>query len=111
MILTRAPRSCPYFALFALAAVVLGTSETDANCLVVRHGVTASWWTSARPSGKFGANAAWFRITVLTYNLLTALKGLTLPRDFSTARPKRLRFLLFNTVGKVVHQHGGPFCG
>jgi len=24
-------------------------------------------------SGKFGANAAWFRLNVLTYNLLTAL--------------------------------------
>jgi hypothetical protein len=58
---------------------------------------------AALPSGKFGANAAWFRLNVLTYNLLTALKRLTLPGDFATARPKRLRFLLFNTVGKVVH--------
>jgi hypothetical protein len=57
----------------------------------------------ALPSGKFGANAAWFRLNVLTYNLLTALKRLTLPGDFATARPKRLRFLLFHTVGKVVH--------
>lgn len=57
----------------------------------------------ALPSGKFGANATWFRLNVLTYNLLTALKRLTLPGDFRTARPKRLRFLLFNTVGKVVH--------
>lgn len=58
---------------------------------------------AALPSGKFGANAAWFRLNVLTYNLLTALKRLTLPGDFATARPKRLRFLLFNTVGEVVH--------
>jgi len=57
---------------------------------------------AALPSGKFGANAAWFRCNVLTYNLLTALKRLTLPGDFYTARPKRLRFLLFNTVGKVI---------
>jgi len=57
---------------------------------------------AALPSGKFGANAAWFRLNVLTYNLLTALKRLTLPRDLRTARPKRLRFLLFNTVGKVI---------
>ena len=41
-------------------------------------------------------------LNVLTYNLLTALKRLTLPGDFATARLKRLRFLLFNTVGKVV---------
>ena len=56
----------------------------------------------ALPSGKFGANAAWFRLNTLTYNLLSALKRLTLPGDLQTARPKRLRFLLFNTVGKVV---------
>jgi hypothetical protein len=56
----------------------------------------------ALPSGKFGANAAWFRLNVLTYNLLSALKRLTLPGDLWTARPKRLRFLLFNTVGKVI---------
>jgi post-segregation antitoxin (ccd killing protein) len=57
---------------------------------------------AALPSGTFGANAAWFRLNVLTYTLLTALKRLTLPGDLRTARPKRLRFLLFNTVGKVV---------
>lgn len=57
---------------------------------------------AALPSGKFGANAAWFRLNVLTYNLLSALKRLTLPGDLRTARPKRLRFLLFNTVGKVI---------
>jgi Transposase DDE domain group 1 len=57
---------------------------------------------AALPSGKFGANAAWFRLNTLTYNLLSALKRLTLPREFRTARPKRLRFLLFNVIGKVV---------
>ena len=31
-----------------------------------------------------------------------ALKRLTFPRDLRAARPKRLWFLLFNTVGKVV---------
>lgn len=49
------------------------------------------------------AKAACFRLNGLTYNLLTALKRLTPPGDFRTARPKRLRFLPFNTVGKVVH--------
>ena len=65
---------------------------------VLKHELAAA----ALPSGKFGANAAWFRLNVLTYNLLTAFKRLTLPGDLRTARPKRLRFLLFNTVGKVV---------
>lgn len=59
---------------------------------------------TALPSGKFGANAAWFRLNILTYNLLSALKRLALPGDLFDARPKRLRFLVFNIVGKVV-QH------
>ena len=56
------------------------------------------------PCGRFGANAAWLRLAVLTYNLLTALKRLALPPELLTARPKRLRFLIFNTPGKLV-QH------
>ncbi len=52
---------------------------------------------------KFGANAAWFRLNVLTDNLLSALKQIALPGEFSDARPKRLRFLVLNTVGKVAH--------
>jgi len=61
----------------------------------------------ALPSGKFGANAAWSRLNIiLTYNLLSAFKQLALPGDLSEPRPKRLRVLVFNTVGKVVqHAH------
>jgi hypothetical protein len=55
------------------------------------------------PCGRFGANAAWLRLTVLTYNVLTALKWLALPAELLPARPKRLRFLIFNTPGKLVH--------
>jgi len=55
------------------------------------------------PCGRFGANAAWLRLAVLSYNLLTALKRLALPPELLTARPKRLRFLIFNTPGKLVH--------
>lgn len=58
---------------------------------------------AALPSGKFGANAAWFRRNILTDNLLSALKRPALPGDLSEARPKRLRFLVFNTVGTVIH--------
>ncbi len=56
------------------------------------------------PCGRFGANAAWLRLAVLTYNVLTALKRLALPPELLTARPKRLRFLIFYTPGKLV-QH------
>jgi hypothetical protein len=51
---------------------------------------------------EFGANAAWLRLNVILYNLLSADKRVGLPEEFHTARPKRLRFLLLNTVAKVV---------
>ena len=56
------------------------------------------------PSKYFGANAAWLRLVVIAHNILTALKRLALPAEWLRARPKRLRFLLFNTAGRLV-QH------
>jgi hypothetical protein len=56
------------------------------------------------PSKYFGANAAWVRLAVMAHNVLTALKLLALPAELATARPKRLRFLIFNTPGRLVHQ-------
>ena len=55
------------------------------------------------PCSRFGANAAWLRLAVLTHNLITALKRMALPEDLLTARPKRLRFLIFHTPGRLVH--------
>jgi len=56
----------------------------------------------ALPSQRFGANAAWFRLNVLLYNLLSAFKRVALPPELHDARPKRLRFVLLNGIGKVV---------
>ena len=55
------------------------------------------------PSKYFGANAAWLRLAVITHNVLQALKRLALPAELLTARPKRLRFLLFQMPGRLVH--------
>lgn len=54
------------------------------------------------PCGRFGANAAWLRLSALTYNVLTAMKRLALPPELLRARPKRLRFLVFAQPGKFV---------
>ena len=56
------------------------------------------------PSKYFGANAAWLRLAVIAHNVLTALKRIALPAELLRARPKRLRFLIFNTAGRLV-QH------
>ena len=55
------------------------------------------------PCGRFGANAAWLRMAILTHNVLTALKRLALPAELLPARPKRLRFLIFHTAGRLAH--------
>ena len=55
------------------------------------------------PSGKFGANAAWLRLQVLTHNLLVLMKAVALDNQYRNARPKRLRFAVFNHVGRIVH--------
>lgn len=57
------------------------------------------------PSSRFGANAAWFRINVLTYNLLSFLRRQALPERYRVARPKRLRFEYFTLPARLaVHQ-------
>lgn len=57
------------------------------------------------PSGRFGVNAAWFRINALTLNLLTVLKRRALPDSLRNARPRRLRFECFTAPAKLtLHQ-------
>ena len=58
---------------------------------------------AALPSQKFGANAALAASRCDPLQLALGLpSALAYPEEFHTARPKRLRFLLLNTVGKVV---------
>ena len=54
------------------------------------------------PCGRLGANAAWLQFAVMTHNVLTALKRLALPEKWLTARPKRMRFQIFCSPGKLV---------
>jgi hypothetical protein len=58
------------------------------------------------PCGRFGADAAWYRLSLLTYNVLSAMKSVALPSQLSKARPKRLRFSLFNIAGRIVSRGG-----
>ena len=54
------------------------------------------------PCAAFGANAARFRLCLVTYNLLSTMKVLALPPPFEDARPKRLRFAVFNLPARLV---------
>jgi hypothetical protein len=55
------------------------------------------------PCGRFGANAAWLRLAVITHNVLTALKRVALKAEYLRARPRRLRFQIFCSPGKLIH--------
>jgi hypothetical protein len=57
------------------------------------------------PSARFGANAAWFRINAMVFNVLTVLKRRALPERYRDARPKRLRYEIFTIPARLtVHQ-------
>lgn len=55
------------------------------------------------PSGKFGVNAAWWAIMILSLNLLRAFQRLVLGGAWVSKRAKALRFGLINLAGRVIH--------
>ena len=54
------------------------------------------------PCKRFFANATWFRLNVLAYNVLSVLKRQSLPSVWWTARLKALRFHLLRLAARVV---------
>ncbi len=55
------------------------------------------------PTGKFGANAAWWRINAMTHDLLELVKLMAGDEGLANARPKRLRFGLFTLGARITH--------
>lgn len=72
----------------------------------VHHVLLNELGAGVYPSDKFGANAAWLRLQVLTHNLLEVLKAAVLPAAYRRARPKKLRFAVFTQWGWVVRHAG-----
>lgn len=54
------------------------------------------------PSARFGANAAWWGIMVLAFNLNSLMKRLALPEGWAPKRLKAIRFGFINLAGRVV---------
>jgi hypothetical protein len=54
------------------------------------------------PSAHFGANAAWWEIMILAFNLNSLMKRLALPQSWEPKRLKALRFGLINVAGRVI---------
>ena len=63
------------------------------------HVLTNELAAEALPSQKRAANAAWFRLNVLLYNLLSAFKRVALPEELHSARPLRARDSIFDMSG------------
>jgi len=57
------------------------------------------------PSGKFGANAAWWQMMVLSYNLHAAMMHFAFPKRLRGKRLKAIRFALIDVSGRIV-EHG-----
>ena len=54
------------------------------------------------PSGDFGPNAAWWAITVIAYNLNSAMKRLVLGGSWVRQRMKAIRFAFIRMSGRVI---------
>ena len=88
-------------------AALLRWHWQKAGTIELVHDITKNELGAAvPPCGRFGANAAWYRLSLLTYNVLSALKSLALPPSLSSARPKRLRFTLFTLAGRLITHAG-----
>jgi hypothetical protein len=57
------------------------------------------------PAKRFFANAAWWRLNVLTYNVLSVMKRIALPSPWWSACLKALRYHLLCISGRVM-EHG-----
>ena len=53
------------------------------------------------PSQRFGVNSAWFKIALLTYNIVSAIKGLCLEGEERSVRLKKFRLLLIHVAGRM----------
>jgi len=89
-------RTLPAEQLIAWHRAKAGTIEHVHDEL--KNGLAAA----AMPSKYFGANAAWFLVNCIAYNLASALRAAAPDADLRTARIKRLRFQLLNVTGRIV---------
>ena len=55
------------------------------------------------PSDKFGANAAWWWIMILSLNLNSIMKTLVLDESWGSKRMKAIRFSLINIPGRIIN--------
>jgi hypothetical protein len=106
---------------YKVHAIVTNRREDDAEELIrwhngrcgrseEAHAVMKYDFTGGRlPSAKFGANAAWWALMILSMNFAMAFKRLILGDPWVGKRMKALRFELITTPGRIV-QHARQYC-
>lgn len=73
--------------------------EIENNFKELKHGFGMEWM----PCGETQANAVFFRIGVLAYNLFQTMKLLSLPVYWRTTTIATVRWKLYQTAGKLVY--------
>lgn len=53
------------------------------------------------PSQRFGVNGAWFKLSLLAYNVVSAIKGLCLEGEERTVRLKKFRLIMIHLAGRM----------
>jgi hypothetical protein len=99
---------------YKLHAIVSNRSEVSANDLILWHWARCGKSELAHdilksdlaggqmPSNDFGPNAAWWAITILAYNLQSAMKRTILGKEWASKRLKAIRFHLICLPGRVI---------
>lgn len=108
-------RKSPTDAEFCYHVVASNSKESAQEVITWHNGRAASenynkeiklgFGMERLPCGDFGANAMYFRIGILAYNLMVAMKYLILPKEKRNQTIKTMRWLWIETAGKLIH-HG-----
>jgi hypothetical protein len=75
-----------------------GRAQIENHIKEIKGGFGMEWM----PSGDFGANAVYFGIGILTYNLFLGQKLLSMPEEWFTKTIKTVRWLLVQVGGRLV---------
>lgn len=66
------------------------------------HDEIKNWLAGGHmPSQRFGVNAVWFKLALLTYNVISAIRGLCFSPEDRTVRLKKFRLLLIHLAGRM----------
>jgi len=90
-----------------VASAVIWQHNARGNCENWHKELKSGLGMEQMPCGEFEANAMYFGIGVLAYNLAQLLKRRALPESYRTATVATLRWTLYRLAGKLVRHARG----